>query len=112
MVLAKLFNDRQITPKPDVIPYLVAHMDRSFAAASQIVEELDQLSLAEGRMVSRALAVQLMSDRPQDAARGAAPPPIAQPIADRPADAPADVPAPGTATGQDATKTDDDRRGD
>ncbi|MCA0855643.1 MAG: DnaA ATPase domain-containing protein [Phaeobacter italicus] len=112
VVLAKLFNDRQITPKPDVIPYLVAHMDRSFAAASQIVEELDQLSLAEGRMVSRALAVQLMSDRPQDAARGAAQHPIAQPIADGPADAPADVPAPGTATGQDATKTDDDRRGD
>ncbi|MDE4142425.1 MULTISPECIES: HdaA/DnaA family protein [Rhodobacterales] len=62
VVLAKLFNDRQITPKPDVIPYLVAHMDRSFAAAARIVEQLDRLSLAEKRNLSRPLAVRLMSE--------------------------------------------------
>lgn len=61
VVLAKLFNDRQVTPKPDVIPYLVAHMDRSFAAAAQMVEQLDQLALSEGRRLSRPLAVRLMS---------------------------------------------------
>ncbi|MDE4173582.1 DnaA/Hda family protein [Phaeobacter sp. PT47_59] len=64
VVLAKLFNDRQITPKPDVIPYLVAHMDRSFAAAARIVEQLDRLSLAEKRTLSRPLAVRLMSQEP------------------------------------------------
>ena len=64
VVLAKLFNDRQITPKPDVIPYLVAHMDRSFAAAARIVEQLDRLSLAEKRTLSRPLAVRLMSEDP------------------------------------------------
>ncbi len=65
VVLAKLFNDRQVTPKADVIPYLVAHMDRSFAAAALIVEQLDNLSLSEGRTLSRPLAVRLMSqDRP------------------------------------------------
>lgn len=62
VVLAKLFNDRQITPKPDVIPYLVAHMDRSFAAAARIVDQLDRLSLAEKRTLSRPLAVRLMSE--------------------------------------------------
>lgn len=67
VVLAKLFNDRQVTPKPDVIPYLLAHMDRSFAAAARIVEQLDNLALSEGRTLSRPLAVRLMSqDRPQD----------------------------------------------
>ncbi|CUH87252.1 hypothetical protein PH5382_01177 [Phaeobacter sp. CECT 5382] len=70
VVLAKLFNDRQVTPKPDVIPYLVAHMDRSFAAAAEIVAQLDNMSLSEGRTLSRPLAVRLMSqDRPQDGAQ-------------------------------------------
>ena len=65
VVLAKLFNDRQVTPKADVIPYLVAHMDRSFAAAAMIVDQLDNLSLSEGRTLSRPLAVRLMSqERP------------------------------------------------
>lgn len=61
VVLAKLFNDRQVTPKPDVIPYLVAHMDRSFAAAADIVDQLDRLALSEGRTLSRPLAIRLMS---------------------------------------------------
>ncbi|MFT6459355.1 chromosomal replication initiator DnaA [Pseudophaeobacter arcticus] len=67
VVLAKLFNDRQVTPKPDVIPYLVAHMDRSFAAAAVIVNQLDSMALSEGRTLSRPLAVRLMSqERPID----------------------------------------------
>ncbi|MEW2913749.1 DnaA/Hda family protein [Leisingera sp. JC11] len=68
VVLAKLFNDRQITPKPDVIPYLVAHMDRSFAAAAQIVRRLDQLSLAEKRSLTRPLAVRVLSEVREEAA--------------------------------------------
>ncbi len=61
-VLAKLFNDRQITPKPDVIPYLVAHMDRSFEAAAAIVARLDHAALSEARTVSRPLATRLIAD--------------------------------------------------
>lgn len=64
VVLAKLFNDRQIAPKPDVIPYLVAHMDRTFATAAKIVERLDQLSLAEKRSLTRPLAVRVLADMP------------------------------------------------
>lgn len=61
VVLAKLFDDRQIMPKPDVIPYLVAHMDRSFEAAAQIVAQMDEISLSEGRTLSRPLAVRLLA---------------------------------------------------
>lgn len=59
-VLAKLFADRQITPKPDVIPYLIDHMDRSFEAAASLVDQLDHLSLTEARDLSRGLAVRLL----------------------------------------------------
>lgn len=59
-VLAKLFADRQVTPKPDVIPYLVAHMNRSFEAAAQVVDQLDRMSLAESHTLSRPLAIRLL----------------------------------------------------
>lgn len=73
VVLAKLFTDRQITPKPDVIPYLVAHMHRSFAAAAEIVGRLDHLSLAEKRSLTRPLAVRALSEiRREGAAENAA----------------------------------------
>lgn len=63
-VLAKLFADRQITPRPDLIPYLVTRIDRSFAAAANMVAALDRAALASGRPVGRALAVQLLGARP------------------------------------------------
>ena len=59
-VLAKQFNDFQIMPKPDVIPYLVAHMDRSFAAARIWVETLNRESLAQKKGVTRPMAAQLL----------------------------------------------------
>lgn len=61
VVLAKLFDDRQIMPKPDVIPYLVAHMDRSFEAAAQMVKQMDEISLSEGHTLSRPLAIRLLA---------------------------------------------------
>ncbi|MCI5096003.1 MAG: DnaA/Hda family protein [Rhodobacteraceae bacterium] len=60
VVLAKLFNDRQILPRPDVIPYLVHHMDRSFAAAARMVALLDKVSLSERRALTRSLAIRLI----------------------------------------------------
>ncbi len=60
-VLAKLFADRQIVPRRDVIPYLVGHMDRSFAAALQVVEALDRAALNQRRAVSRPLAIRELS---------------------------------------------------
>ncbi|MEY8831390.1 DnaA/Hda family protein [Sedimentitalea sp. XS_ASV28] len=59
-VLAKLFADRQITPKPDVIPFLLSRMDRSFRAAEDIVRRLDKAALSEHRTLSRRLASELL----------------------------------------------------
>ncbi|WP_187429232.1 DnaA regulatory inactivator Hda [Roseobacter fucihabitans] len=59
-VLAKLFADRQLTPKTDLIPYLIRRMDRSFAAAGAIVERLDAASLAQKRPLSRSFAATLL----------------------------------------------------
>ncbi|MEX0285473.1 MAG: DnaA/Hda family protein [Paracoccaceae bacterium] len=66
-VLAKLFADRQIVPRRDVIPYLIAHMDRSFEMAARIVTALDLAALRESRSLSRPLAAQelaRMMDQP------------------------------------------------
>ena len=59
-VLTKLFSDRQISPPPDLIPYLVVRMDRSFACARNLVEQLDRQSLAQRRKLNRALAKDLL----------------------------------------------------
>ncbi len=59
-VLAKLFNDRQLTPPADVIPYLVARMERSFAAAGRIVAALDAASLARKKPITRSLASEML----------------------------------------------------
>jgi chromosomal replication initiation ATPase DnaA len=64
-LLVKLLADRQLTPKPDLIPYLISRMDRSFAAAIAMVDRLDAASLALKRPVTRKLAIQLLdNDRP------------------------------------------------
>lgn len=55
-VLAKLFADRQIVPAKGVIPFLVRRMPRSFAAAVQYVEALDEAALKQKKDISRDLA--------------------------------------------------------
>jgi len=55
-VLAKHFADRQVTVRADVLAYLVARMERSFAAAGRLAERIDALSLAARRPITRDLA--------------------------------------------------------
>jgi len=62
-VLVKLLGDRQLTPPADLIPYLLRRMDRSFAAASQIVRALDRESLARRRPLTRALAATVLDNQ-------------------------------------------------
>lgn len=45
-VLVKLFHDRQIQVHDDVIRYVVPRMERSFAAATQLVDRADAAALA------------------------------------------------------------------
>lgn len=55
-VLAKQFYDRQLTPRPDVIPYLLNRMERSFEAARLTVAALDQASLREKHAITQRFA--------------------------------------------------------
>ena len=63
-VLVKLLADRQLMPPPDVIPYLLKRMDRSFAAARDVVAALDRASLATKRPITRALAATVLDNQP------------------------------------------------
>jgi chromosomal replication initiation ATPase DnaA len=55
-LLLKLFGDRQLSVSEPVIHYLLTHMERSFAAARDLVEKLDRLSLARKRPITIPLA--------------------------------------------------------
>ncbi|MBD3662709.1 DnaA/Hda family protein [Sulfitobacter aestuariivivens] len=67
-LLVKLLADRQLTPKPDLVPYLLPRIDRSFAAAIAVIEQLDSASIALKRPVTRALAAQVLDkgDAPEE----------------------------------------------
>ena len=55
-VMAKHFADRQVTVRDEVLAYLVARMERSFAAAHRLAVRLDQIGLSERRPISLAVA--------------------------------------------------------
>jgi chromosomal replication initiation ATPase DnaA len=55
-VLVKLFADRQIEVPAALIPWLVARMERSVAAARGIVTALDAAALSEKRAITISLA--------------------------------------------------------
>jgi chromosomal replication initiation ATPase DnaA len=65
-VLVKHFADRQLRVAPDVFAYLVARIERSFAAAAEIAARLDRLGLETGRPVTIKLAHEALaaSDQP------------------------------------------------
>lgn len=55
-VLTKKFSDRQLRITQDVLRFLLSRMERSFAAAEEIVHRLDQLALKERKNITPALA--------------------------------------------------------
>ena len=55
-VLVKLFADRQVTVAADVIGYLVARIERSFAAVRAAVAALDAAALAEKHAITAPFA--------------------------------------------------------
>ncbi len=59
-VLVKLFADRQVAVAPNLIPWLVARIDRSLSAAAASVAALDAAALARARPVTRALAAEVL----------------------------------------------------
>ncbi len=61
-VLVKHFADRQLRVAPEVVAYLLRHMERSFAAAAEMAARLDLVSLRDRRAITVALARQLVSE--------------------------------------------------
>lgn len=51
-LLVKLFGDRQLVVSEELIRYMLAHMERSFAAARALVAALDARSLAQQRAIT------------------------------------------------------------
>ncbi|WP_425040643.1 chromosomal replication initiator DnaA [Primorskyibacter sp. S187A] len=63
----KLFEDRQLSPQPDVLPYLARHAPRRFDVAREIVETIDRLALQTGRRLTRDLARSVIQQLTQEA---------------------------------------------
>jgi chromosomal replication initiation ATPase DnaA len=63
-VIIKLAADRQLGLDESVVSYLAARIERSFAAARAAVIALDNEALRQGRAPTRALAVELFRDGP------------------------------------------------
>jgi chromosomal replication initiation ATPase DnaA len=62
-VLVKQFADRQLAVDEALIRYLIERIERSYAAARQVVTELDRAALALKRPVNRALAGEILGRR-------------------------------------------------
>jgi len=61
-LLVKMFRDRQVEIDPDVIAYLIARMERSFAAARSLVMRLDAAALAQRRTITVPLAREVIRE--------------------------------------------------
>lgn len=55
-ILAKLFADRQVEVDPSIVDYVVRRMERSAAAAAQVVERMDRMALERKSRITRAIA--------------------------------------------------------
>jgi chromosomal replication initiation ATPase DnaA len=65
-VLFKLFSDRQLLVEPRVVAFIALRIERSLAAAREIVAALDQEALSRGRRVTRAMAAELLCVTPPE----------------------------------------------
>ncbi len=65
-LLIKLFADRQILPSPEIISYILANMQRSFAYARRLVAAIDRISLALKRAVTVPLVKEAIAELEQD----------------------------------------------
>jgi chromosomal replication initiation ATPase DnaA len=63
-VMVKLFADRQLAVDEDLLSYLLARMERSFAQARALVTLLDREALRRKRPLTRALAAEIMTPPP------------------------------------------------
>ena len=69
-VLLKLFRDRNKDVGEDLVDFLVNRMERSFAAARELVAALDHKALAERRRITRPLAIEHFAAQMEGDGRG------------------------------------------
>ncbi len=62
-LFVKLFHDRQLKVDEDVIPYILARMERSFDAARYLVAALDNSALANRRNITIPLAREVLAQQ-------------------------------------------------
>jgi len=62
-MFAKLFDDRQVMVKPDVIAYLVARMERSAEEAVALADLTDRMALSKGSAITRRIAAAALAER-------------------------------------------------
>ena len=62
-LLVKLFADRQLKVDESVVVFMVARMERSFAAARSLVAAVDATALAEKRNITVPLVRKILADR-------------------------------------------------
>ena len=60
-VLVKLFADRQMTVEGEVLVYMLARMERSFASAKMLVTALDRSALAAHRRITIPLVREVLA---------------------------------------------------
>lgn len=61
-VLVKLFADRQLVIDLNVIAFLTKRIERSFAAAGQVVDALDKAALEQSRPITRRFAAEVLDN--------------------------------------------------
>ncbi|MGQ4272731.1 hypothetical protein [Terrihabitans sp. B22-R8] len=60
-VLVKLFDDRQLAVEAGVVDYIARRMERSLAAARDVVAALDEEALTRGKAVTRTIAADVLA---------------------------------------------------
>ena len=59
-LILKLFHDRQILIKPNILIYLLKRIDRSYAGISEIISLIDKASLSKNKSISISLIKELL----------------------------------------------------
>ena len=69
-VLVKLFSDRQLRAHEDVLAFMLTRMERSFAAARDLVARVDEKALRTRRNISVALVSEILRNGETTEAEG------------------------------------------
>ena len=64
-VMAKQFADRGLEVNEDVLRYVASRVERSFAAAAEMVTRIDRAALAQRRQVTVGLARECLVEEPR-----------------------------------------------